>query len=87
MVEAREANGADIGPVAEALARAFLDDPAMVWAFGERPAPRLRRLRRYFRHEARRHGRQGQVLTGDGHAGAAFWDPPERWRSSWPPRT
>jgi GNAT superfamily N-acetyltransferase len=84
MVEAREANGVDIGPMAETLARAFHDDPAMIWAFGERPAPRLRRLRRYFRHEARRHGRTGQVLTGDGHPGAAFWDPPEQWRTSWP---
>lgn len=83
MVEAREANGADIGPLAEALARAFHDDPAMIWMFGERSRPRRRRLRRYFRHEARRHRHHGRVLTGEGHAGAAFWDPPEGWRSSW----
>jgi ribosomal protein S18 acetylase RimI-like enzyme len=84
MVEAREANGIDIGPLADSLARAFHDDPAMIWLFGDRFEPRLRRLRRYFRLEARRHRRHGRVLTGDGQPGAAFWDPPDRWRSSWP---
>ena len=30
------------------------------------------------------HGVPSRVLTGDGHPGAAFWDPPEQWRASWP---
>lgn len=84
MVEARDANGVDIGPMVEALARAFHDDPAMIWAFGDRPAARLRRLRRFFRDQTRNHRRRGRVLTSDGQPGGAFWDPPDGWRTSWP---
>jgi GNAT superfamily N-acetyltransferase len=72
-------------PIAGALARAFHDDPAMTWLFGDRAGPRLRRLVRFMGSEARRHVRHGGlVLTADGHPGAALWDPPGRWRSTWP---
>ncbi|HET6953560.1 MAG TPA: GNAT family N-acetyltransferase [Acidimicrobiales bacterium] len=85
MIEARHARSDEVGHLAGALARAFLDDPAMTWLFGERDAPRLRRLRAYFASEARRHARHGgTVLTADGRPGAAFWDAPERWRTTWP---
>ncbi|HZA78162.1 MAG TPA: GNAT family N-acetyltransferase [Acidimicrobiales bacterium] len=82
-MEARQATDGDIRPLATVLARAFHDDPVMTWLFGERPGPRLRRLRRWFASEARRHRRHGQVLVGDGHEGAAFWDPPGLWKSGW----
>src|SRR5262245_44919772 len=75
-MEARQATERDVRSLASALARAFHDDPVMTWLFGDRPGPRLRRLRRYFASEARRHGRHGQVLMSCDHAGAAFWDPP-----------
>jgi GNAT superfamily N-acetyltransferase len=84
MIDTRPAQGADIDPLAAALARAFHDDPAMTWLFGERSDPRLRRLRRYFGSEARRHSRDGgTVLTADGRPGAAFWAPPDHWRTPW----
>lgn len=83
MVEAREANRVDVGPMCDALARAFHDDPAMIWAYGERPTPRLRKLRRAFRDQTRAHRERGRVLTTDGQPGGAFWDPPDGWRSSW----
>ena len=84
MIDTRPAQGGDIDPLAAALARAFHDDPAMTWLFGERSDPRLRRLRRYFGSEARRHSRDGgTVLTADGHPGAAFWEPPDNWRTPW----
>lgn len=82
-MEARQATDGDIRPLATVLARAFHDDPVMTWLFGDRPGPRLRRLRRWFASEARRHRRHGQVLVGDGYQGAAFWDPPGLWKSSW----
>jgi GNAT superfamily N-acetyltransferase len=82
-VEPREAGDGDIRPLARVLARAFADDPVMTWLFGDRPTPRLRRLRRYFASEARRHRRDGRVLVSDAGEGAAFWDPPGRWRLSW----
>jgi GNAT superfamily N-acetyltransferase len=83
MVEARPAEGSEIRPVADALVRAFHDDPVMAWFFGEADGPRLRRLHRFFPHEARRHRRHGEVLTTPGHEGGAFWDPPGRWKTPW----
>ena len=59
MTDAREAGPEDMTPLAGALARAFHDDPVMVWLFGERDEPRLRRLRRFMGSEARRHSRHG----------------------------
>jgi GNAT superfamily N-acetyltransferase len=85
VTEARQAEPGDMTPIAGALARAFHDDPAMTWLFGDRSAPRLRRIARFMGSEARRHRRHGGlVLTADGHPGAALWDPPGRWRSTWP---
>jgi len=85
MITARDADAGELTPVAEVLARAFHDDPAMIWLFGDKPVPRLRRLRRYFASEARRHRRHGgTVLTADGRPGGAFWEPPGQWNVSWP---
>jgi GNAT superfamily N-acetyltransferase len=78
----RQVTDEDIAPMAAALARAFDDDPVMAWAFGRAPR-RLRRLRRFFAYEARRHRLHGEVLTNDLLEGGAFWDPPERWRVTW----
>jgi GNAT superfamily N-acetyltransferase len=84
MIESRNAQPSDVRPLAEALARAFHDDPAMTWLFGDPPEPRLRKLRRFFTSEAHRHRRQGgTVLTADGQPGAAFWAPPGHWRITW----
>jgi ribosomal protein S18 acetylase RimI-like enzyme len=82
-MEARQATDGDVRSLATTLARAFHDDPVMTWLFGERPGPRLRRLRRYFASEARRHRRHGQVLVSGDRTGAAFWDPPGLWRATW----
>lgn len=83
MVEAHPANGTELRAVADAVARAFHDDPVMAWLFGDDPAPRQRRLHRYFPYEARRHRRHGEVLTTGGHEGGAFWDPPGSWKTPW----
>ena len=85
MIAARQATSEELRPVADALARAFHDDPVMIWLFGEGDRPRLRRLRRYFGSEAHRHQRHGgTVLTADGLGGGAFWEPPGQWRMTWP---
>jgi len=72
----------DISPLAASLARAFEDDPVMVWLFGDHAVRRGARLRRFFGHEAKRHRKRGEVFTTADRAGAAFWDPPDGWRSS-----
>ena len=85
MIAARQATSEELRPVADALARAFLDDPVMRWLFGEGDRPRMRRLRSYFGSEARRHQRHGgTVLTADGLGAGAFWEPPGQWRITWP---
>lgn len=85
MTDVREARRADLTALADALARAFLDDPVMTWLLGDDEAARLRRLRRFMRSEARRHARHGgPVLTNDGRHGGALWDAPGAWRMTWP---
>jgi GNAT superfamily N-acetyltransferase len=84
MIEVREARPEDVTPVADTLARAFLDDPVMTWLMGDREDARLRRLRRFMRGETRHHDRgTGPVLTADGHPGAALWSAPGEWKLSW----
>jgi ribosomal protein S18 acetylase RimI-like enzyme len=79
----RPANDQDIKPMAAALARAFDDDPAMIWLFGEHQRRRSSRLRRFFSYDAQRHRVHGQVLTTPAHEGGAFWDAPGHWKESW----
>ena len=83
MTGARTVGDDEIKPVAAALARAFHDDPVMTWLFGTNDRRRLSRLRRFFAHEAKRHGAHGEVLTNDGLEGGAYWDPPGRWKETW----
>lgn len=84
MIDARPARGDEIGAVARTLARAFRDDPVMVWLFGDEDRRRMRRLARFFTTETRRHLRGADtVLTADGHPGAAVWARPDHWRTSW----
>ena len=72
----RPANTADVPAIVEVLARAFHDDPPMVWMLPDAPS-RDRRLRRMFRtilrHEAMRHGGVDVALSGDRVVGAAVW--------------
>lgn len=81
MPEARKATAADTDALADALARAFAEDPLMCFMF---PATdRDARLRRFFASEI-----SGvylgfdEVWTTPDRAGAALWAPPERWRRS-----
>jgi GNAT superfamily N-acetyltransferase len=68
--------------MAEALSLAFHDDPVMVWLFGDEPPRPMRFSERFFHHEGRRHLKHNEVYTADGHPGAAYWDPPNRWKTS-----
>lgn len=67
--------------MADALARAFHDDPVMCWLFGDTPPRPQRYTEVFFRQEGRRHLRHQLVFTLDGTPGASYWDPPDRWRS------
>jgi ribosomal protein S18 acetylase RimI-like enzyme len=75
----RRATGADVPQLAEALARAFFDDPLFKWMF-RRDSTRLFHLRRYFAHRLRLLLAQQQVYTTDTAVGAALWARPNEWR-------
>ena len=77
----RQATTADLDQMADVLAEAFHDDPVMAWLFGDDEPVTVRRLRRFFRLEGRRHLQHPFVHTTDDHAGAAYWDPPGRWKT------
>jgi GNAT superfamily N-acetyltransferase len=67
-------------PIATALAKAFDDDPVMTYLLPD-PATRPKRLAGLFDVLMRRHHIiHGEVLVDDSTAGAALWDPPDKWR-------
>jgi GNAT superfamily N-acetyltransferase len=80
-IEARAATPEELDGVADALARAFDDDPMMTWLFGDVPPRPGRYSRTYFAREGARHLRHGHVYTIDGTPGAAYWDPPGHWKT------
>ena len=79
--QARPATRADLDRMADVLAEAFHDDPVMAWLFGDDERRTVPRLRRFFAIEGARHLQHPFVHTTDDHAGAAYWDPPGRWKT------
>jgi GNAT superfamily N-acetyltransferase len=86
--QARPARKADVGELSRTMARAFYDDPVMIWLFPDEKA-RTAHLVRLFATMTRHHHLAGggvEVACGDGPAigAAALWDPPNRWHhTSW----
>ncbi len=78
-VTVRPALPEDFGSLAEALARAFYDDPVTAWFYPD-AARRMRHARRFFGIRLRQLARHGLIFTTPEHAGAALWAPPGRWR-------
>lgn len=78
----RLATAADVEGMAEALSLSFHDDPIMQWLFGDEPPRPMRYSRPFFAHEGRRHLKHATVFTAEGHPGAAYWDPPGHWKST-----
>ena len=69
----------EVPRVAQALARAFEDDPVMTWIF-QRDSERLTRLERLFSLFLRRIWlRHDECYTADRLFGAALWLPPGQW--------
>src|SRR5438132_1177930 len=74
------ATAADVPPLAAALARAFDDDPVMMWIFPH-GASRRERMASLFALLLRTHHlRHGEVWAADGCVGAAAWCQPDDWR-------
>lgn len=81
MIDVRAAKEADVGPLAETLARAFEDDPLMTWMLPNAQT-RRRRLRVLFAANLKVIGLPaGATFTTHNHWGAAVWLPPGQWRT------
>ena len=84
-IDVRPARKADIPALARVLARAFHDDPVMMWVQPD-AARRKAALPGLFSALTRHHflaGRGTEIAESqDGVAAAALWDPPGRWMQS-----
>jgi GNAT superfamily N-acetyltransferase len=79
----RPATSADVKELAAVLARAFYDDPPMMWLLPD-PATRLARITRMFTTvigvESLQHGGVDVACGGAEIAGGAVWLPPGHWQ-------
>jgi len=76
----RKANAGEAERLATVLARAFVDDPQMVWIFTD-DARRLDFLQRGFAVFLRKlYLDHDETYTTDSVAGACIWEPPGTWK-------
>lgn len=84
-IDVAPARRADVRGLARTLGRAFHDDPVMTWMLPD-AAARTKAVPRVFATMTRHHFLSGggvEVARGQGAiAGAALWDPPNRWKES-----
>ncbi len=83
--QARPAQKGDVRELSRTMARAFYDDPVMIWLFPDE-RPRLAQLYRLFATMTRHHhlSRGGVEVARDGPriGAAALWDPPNQWQET-----
>ena len=83
--QARPARKDDVRELSRTLARAFYDDPVMIWLLPDAKA-RTEQLCRLFTTMTRHHhlGRGGVEVAcdGPGVGAAALWDPPNQWQET-----
>jgi GNAT superfamily N-acetyltransferase len=83
--QARSARKDDVRELSHTLARAFYDDPVMVWLLPDEK-PRTVQLYRLFATMTRHHhlARGGVEVACDGRGigAAALWDPPNQWQET-----
>jgi ribosomal protein S18 acetylase RimI-like enzyme len=84
--EPRPARRDDVKQLSQVLARAFYDDPVMMWLLpdDERRTGHLNRLfATMTRHHHLSHGGVEVATDGGDIGAAALWDPPHHWQESW----
>lgn len=83
--QSRPSRKADVGDLSRTLARAFRDDPVMIWLLPDEKA-RTGQLRRLFATMTRHHhlarGGVEVACDGPGVGAAALWDPPNQWQET-----
>jgi len=80
-MEVRRAESAECGRVADTLASAFSEDPLFSWMAGPE-APLESRMRIFFRGLLKANLRKPDhlVFTSEDGAGAAIWQPVDKWK-------
>jgi GNAT superfamily N-acetyltransferase len=83
--QARPARKDDVRELSRTLARAFYDDPVMIWLLPDEK-PRTVQLYRLFATMTRHHhlasGGVQVACDGPGIGAAALWDPPNEWQET-----
>ena len=83
--QVRPARKENVGSLSQTLARAFFDDPVMIWLLPDEK-PRTAQLHRLFATMIRHHhlARGGVEVACDGPdiGAAALWDPPNEWQET-----
>lgn len=83
--QVRSARKADVSALSHTLARAFYDDPVMIWLIPDRDK-RTAHLSRLFatmtRHHHLAHGGVEVACDDAGIGAAALWDPPDQWQET-----
>jgi GNAT superfamily N-acetyltransferase len=83
--QARPARKDNVRELSRTLARAFYDDPVMIWLLPDEKA-RTAHLRRLFATMTRHHhlarGGVEVAYDGPGIGAAALWDPPDQWQET-----
>jgi ribosomal protein S18 acetylase RimI-like enzyme len=83
--QARPARKDDVRELSRTLARAFYDDPVMIWLLPDEKA-RTAHLCRLFATMTRHHhlarGGVEVACDGPGIGAAAQWDPPDQWQET-----
>jgi GNAT superfamily N-acetyltransferase len=80
--QVRQATGADIDTMCDALVKSFADDPVMMWVF-KTPATRAKKSRALFVTSARRALVKGAAyVSGDPARGGAIWLAPGNWKTA-----
>jgi len=83
--QARAAREDDVRELSRMLARAFYDDPVMIWLLPDDKA-RVAQLGRLFAAMTRHHhlarGGVEVACDGSGIGAAALWDPPDQWQET-----
>lgn len=83
--QVRPAVRADVRELSRTLARAFYDDPVMIWLIPDQDK-RIAHLSRLFATMTRHHhlARGGVEVAGvdTNIAAAALWDPPDQWQET-----
>lgn len=75
----RRSERSEVGPVAAALARAFVDDPVCAFAWPDE-AKRLQRSERSFATQMHALWGRREVHTDDTFSSVAVWAPPDEWQ-------